>query len=258
MSKLFIDYCVIVFGDIKPFVELHFRSFIKEGGSFGQFSSFHVVDKETKDGTMDFCKKFIPSVNIHPLGFYYPKNRTGQAVSSSWQWDLAFSYDYAISNCGTSEWIYIVHPDTVYFNTGAFFEGIIKMVTPEVGAIYDGGTLLLRKYVYKQLHLGLWPLFGVVFYEKPEQPEYGYLRGYLDKTIPKDAKVWNIQGLEAWELCWIELQLLGWSTLVIPYEISQHKEHTGHCTGHDIDDLTQSKIYQDKWKLVNNRLKGYK
>ncbi|MFA5397455.1 MAG: hypothetical protein WC346_15710 [Methanogenium sp.] len=252
-----IDYCVIILKDIRPFVELHFRSFRTKKG-FDSFSSFHIVNKDTKDGAVEFCKGFIPSVHIHNLDFYHPENRLGNVVNSDWQWDLAYSYNYAIENCGNSEWILIIHPDTLFHDSNAFFEGLWNMITPSVGAIWDGGTVLLRRKAYEQCHFGLWPLFGVVF-AKYKGNDNGLIMSMKDSRAKNGQfeKFHPIEGIEAWEICAMELQLLEWDVITIPYEIASYKEHTAHCTGHDIEDLSKSKVYQDKMKLVHSRLKGY-
>ena len=258
-----VDYCVIALNEIKPFIKLQFETLTKPNPSinalgneeFGSFASFHIVDKETNDGTIEYCRNAIPDIQIHSLDYYHVQNRTNIQQPSFWQWDMAYSMHYAIENCGDSEWTFLTHPDIVYWNPKQFFEGLWKLATDDVGVIWDGGSALIRRKAFFQSHMGFWPLLNTQCRVAPNG--FGYLVNDRDVRFLGTPII--IMGIEAGELFRMEMSLLGWSVLFMPYSISKLKEHTGGSTMHDInmDNPNDRNLWNSKMALVHSRLEGY-
>jgi hypothetical protein len=253
------DYCVIVINEVKPFVQLQFESLIKGMPEvFTSFKSFHIVDKDTKDGVIDYCKNRIPSVNIHKLDYYTPQNRTGKAIGSDWQWDFAYSYQYAVEHCGASEWILICHPDIMYTNPKAFFEGLFGLISPDVGALWNVGFLLIRRKAYDQCHIGLWPLFGLVCSFNNGDRNNGQLLHVYDERKKLYSDKVNIVGLEANDLFFIELQSLNWRSVLIPHRLRDYFDHFSGSTEHDRDHSSMdNKMWVEKMALIKSYLTRY-
>jgi len=255
------DYCIIAINEVKPFVKLQLESLVKPnprfniagGCSYKDFASFHIVDKGTKDGVVDYCKKTIPSIVIHELDYYSPQNKNCSVRDSFWQWDLAYSIQHAIENCGTSDWILIMHPDIVYWDSKKYFDGLWGMTGNDVGQVWEGGVILTNREAYYQSHLGFWPLFESTIYTNKET-NAKYLIHNRDERKQEDSL--RIQGIEAGELFLIELLLLGWRTPIVPYKISRNKEHTAQSTGHDIGPA-QAELWNNKINLLKERLAYY-
>ncbi len=255
-----IDYCVIVINEVKPFVQLQFESLIKYipgNKPFDLFKSFHIIDKETKDGVIDYCRKRIPFVNIHPLDHYIPETRKID-LGSVWQWDFAYSYQYAVENCGDSDWILICHPDIWYLNPKAFFEELYGLITFDVGVLWNVGFFLVRREAYYQSHLGFWPLFGAVCNFNDSDRNNGLLTYIYDERRKIYKNTVNIMGLEALDLFFIEMQTLGWKSVLLPYKLRDYFDHASGSTRHDRDDsLEGQKLWDEKLKLVRSHLTQY-
>jgi hypothetical protein len=254
------DYCVVVINEVKSFVQLQFESLVRDmPEAFNLFKSFHIVDKNTKDGVIDYCKNRIPLVNIHKLDYYVPESRTGKAIGSDWQWDFAYSYQYAAENCGDSEWILICHPDIMYMNPKAFFEGLFELISPDIGVLWNVGFLLIRRKAYDQCHIGFWPLFGTVCCFNNADRNNSYLLHIHDERRSLFGEVLSITGLEATDLFFIELQSLGWRSVVIPHRLRDYFDHFSQSTKHEINmsDPLCNKMWEEKVNLVKRYLANY-
>lgn len=248
-----IDYCTILFGNIKPWIELHLKSIRKEL-PLNSFASFNIIDKETKDGSVEFCKNFYPDILVHSLDFYKVGSRTEKSIGSAWQWDQAYGYKYAVENCGEQPWVFIAHPDVNYLNSKRFFEGIWKIAQlEEVGCVWCGATCLIRRKAYDQSLFKFWPLFGVVFrpepdINKPDRKGLGYVVSNRDDRLKKSEKLLTVLGFEMFELFRIELEGLNWKCMFMPDELYHMREHLCQSSGHDINfnDEKERKVWEKK------------
>jgi hypothetical protein len=254
---LSIDYCVIVINEVKSFVQLQFDSLVKEMPEvFTTFKSFHIVNKNTQDGVIDYCKDKIPSVVIHELDYYTVQGRTGTGIGSDWQWDWAYSYQYAVENCGDSEWILLCHPDIVYGDPRMFFEALFKLMGLDVGVIWNVGFLLIRREAYHQSHFGFWPLFGTVCSFNVADKNNGQLLHLRDERRTLFGDVVSITGIEAGHIFFAELQSLGWKSVSIPHELRCFFGHFSGCTEHDRDRSSSEdcRLWNEKTNLVKTYL----
>jgi len=247
-----VDYCVIVLGDIQPFVELHFESLLKTM-DFGCFESLNIVDKETKDGSIQYIEETQPDANIYPLGFFRPRTYNNIGIGSAWQWDMAYSWQHAVENCGDSEWVLLIHPDVVFWNAKIYFEEMWKLVTESTAIVYDGNSLLIRREAYAQSFLKFWPLMGTCYQKTTKD----YIQeGKILPVNKQNAGSLVIEGIEICELIYVELSYFGWEVTVVPDTVSLHKGHLCQCTKHDLDlnDPVHEKLWDKKMAVLQSHL----
>ncbi len=244
---------MIVMKRVEPFVRLNFESLFK-GVKPDYFKSFHIVDKGCEDGTIKYCKERIKDVVIHPLDFYIPKDKNGLPMTSGWQWDMAYSYDYVFRACGKSEWVVLTHPDLVYFDADKFFKGIENLIYDDLAIIAHGAWCIIRRRAYlEHSHLGLWPLFGTVLYEQSSGKYVIVGR----RQVKEGDKFFTIEGIEMYELFLIELQQYGWDC----YHLKRKKpdivlciDHMAQCTEHDAG--PEHDLIKNNRKRAEKRLKA--
>lgn len=249
-----IDYCMIVMKDIFPHVKLHFESLFRDVKP-NLFKSYHVVDKGSKGDTISYCRRILPNLTIHLAREYEVKQRNGFPISK-WQWDMAYSYDFCIRHCGKSEWIVISHPDLYYYDSRKFYEGINELLTPDVGVVNYCAWCAIRREVYLDYcHLGMWPLMGVGVCKNLGNDNF-----LISNSDPRflDEKSMSINGIEMFELFFIEAQTLGWNCIQIDSsneELYFTLDHMSGCTGHDMEDKPE--YIENNLKRVEERLKEF-
>lgn len=251
MTKYPIDYCIITLDGVKPFLELHLESLMKTE-TFDSFASLNIIDKESGKDLLDYVREIYPPVNIYECDFYTPLDRMGNTVASGWQWDLAYTLEVVMENCGDAEWILFAHPDIVYFEGEKYWNQVWDLVSDSVGVIRDGSSLMIRRKAYEMSHLKFWPLFGAVIQRKSTPfAEKGVILNENQTSNPI-----RIFGIETGEFLRVELQSFGWEVVILPYRITRDKDHLCQCTKHDMDmnNPAQNKLWKTKMKSLYSRL----
>jgi len=245
-SRYPFDYCLIMLDGMLPFLRLHFLS-LEQRLKLTDFNSIHVICKNTKSDVKEFCSKY-EYINIHELDMYTPKN-----IDNPWQWDMAYNYEYIVECCGDSDFVIMIHPDVDYYNADVYWDGIYNSIRDNVGVVYEGAMSVVRREAYISSHLGFWPLMNAR-YMRPEDDSNGvYIVGNLSpQKIFSKGKLFNILGIEMFELFCIDIQQYGWHSIVIP-EISYFaRNHISDSSNHDPENVEMRKRKLDH---VNSRIR---
>lgn len=249
------DYCILTHYE-KKFVEKHVAS-VKGLKSLSDKNKYIVYKDD--DIEMENYIKDLPFKGM-PIKKYEQSHADAiNKVGSSYGFDVANAYDYAVKNCGNENWIVIAHADLTYQHD--ILSDLHQFMKSEVGAIGDCRMLLaINRKAYEQCHFGFWTVMGLAAFKDTTTHEY-HLRMSGDPRLrfikPKESIA--IRGLDVGDLLLTELLQYGWLIIPIPDNLVRKVRHHGAGSGYWVQDhegLPDYELQKQRYQQILGTFSG--
>lgn len=251
-----VDYCIVVTNDNETLHLIHHLMILCK--FFGLSPNIHVIDKGNSAERDRFYR--AAPVTVHRIPVYAQPAYGGVVSSCGPAYDLANSYDYALTSCGTEPLCILAHPDVLLLGPDL----IVKMfdsVANDVGVVGScNQVILIRREAYRQCPIKFWPMMSIlgVLREEPSYESYR-IQCTLDSRDPGSRRI-MVHGLDVGELFICMVQHIGWR--YVPWDprwvgLTHHVgAGSGHCLTEDPDVFVEKRevsvnIFND---VVENRV----
>lgn len=223
-----VDSCIVVTNDNETLHLIHHLLILYK--FFGLSPNVHVIDKGNSAERDRFYR--AAPVTVHRIPVYAQPAYGGVVSSCGPAYDLANSYDYALTSCGTNPLCILAHPDVLLFGADLIVK-MIGSVAEDVGVVGScNQVVLIRREAYRQCPVKFWPMMCLLGILREERCYDSYrIQCAIDPRDPDSHRI-MIHGMDVGELFICMVQHIGWRYVPWDPKWVSLTHHVGAGSGH--------------------------